>query len=647
MRRRPTIRSLALLGVALITSVGVLVAVSPSPSTAGAARSLAPVASLASAADPRALTGYQQISGGGEHTCGIKRGGLYCWGRNTWGQVGTGTRGNVVSTPARVGTLSTWTSVAAGGATTCAIRGKKGRLFCWGLNNRGQLGDGTTKVSLKPKAVPGTGWSSVSAGWYHTCGIRGEGRLRCWGDNAYGELGRGHTRQTLSIARVKGTWRSVTVDGWTTCGIRSDKSLWCWGRNMLGQAGAGTWADRHRPALVGRARWNWRQVDLSWTHGCGVRSGGTAWCWGRNDLGGVGDGSTVARNEPVAVLGGATDVRSVSAYEGGACLLRASGRASCWGDNRYGQTGGSADYRVRPRARSGTYTAITSGWLHTCGLGVEVVCWGSNEKEQLARTTTRAVEPSTTGARRGDPLELRIATFNALGEHHSGPYRDADRFGPSRLRAEWMVRAIANQGLNVIAVQEASGSQVGMILRAGDGRLRAFPDPATSKLSTESTLFWDATRFTALKTKVIRTMFIKKKLPRPYVKLQDNATGRKFWVMAIHNAGWDMQRQRNQAMKDQLAVIEELEATGLPVFYLGDFNEKRTAFCKVLRRTGLDAASGGRLKRDGTCVPPRQMRVDWLFGSETGEWSGFAFDKSPMVRLTTDHWLARAFVRVP
>lgn len=595
------------------------------------------------------LSGYDRISAGGEYTCGTIGGSLFCWGRNTWGQVGTGERTESVDEPTRVGDRTSWRRVAAGGATTCGIRGDAGRLYCWGLNNRGQVGDGTREVRVNPRRVPGRDWRAVDVGWYHACGIREGGALYCWGDNQYGELGQGDTRQDLRLHRVRGRWYAVRTDGWTTCGIKHDRSLWCWGRNLLGQVGDGSWADRTRPVRIGGdARWS--QVEMSWTSACARRGDGSVHCWGRNDRGGVGDGTRDARNRPTAVLGG-HDASRISVFEGGACLLDTRGRTHCWGDNRYHQVGGSQGSYTRPRQRPGTYRELSSGWLHTCGLrDAAAVCWGSNERSQLGRATTYVRPTRADGplpGRRAAALSFRIATFNALGEHHSGPYRDADRFGPSRLRAEWMVQAIVNQKLDVIGVQEASGGQVEAILRAGDGRLASFPDPAVDPQHTESTLVWNKSRFEAVKKKVIRTMFISRELPRPYVKLRDRATGREFWVMAIHNAGWDMQHKRNVAVREQIAKIKQLEESGLPVYYIGDFNEKRTIFCKVRTRTGLEAAHGGRITKDGECRPPGLMRVDWLFGSRRTDWSSFQFSKAPMVRLTTDHWVPMASVRVP
>jgi endonuclease/exonuclease/phosphatase family metal-dependent hydrolase len=146
----------------------------------------------------------------------------------------------------------------------------------------------------------------------------------------------------------------------------------------------------------------------------------------------------------------------------------------------------------------------------------------------------------------------------------------------------------------------------------------------------------------------IRTQFIARVLQRPVVRLKEKATGRQFWVMNIHNAPWQYQKKRNMATKVQLAKVKELEKSGLPVFYVGDFNEKKTILCKVLRRTGLVSPYGGRIAADGKCVLPRQrMHVDWIFGSPGAKYSGLSYTRPPLVRLSTDHWVPVVNVQVP
>ncbi len=166
----------------------------------------------------------RSVSAGGEHSCAVRsEGGAWCWGRNTYGQIGNGTTGPGPKTPTRVGTSDDWHAIAAGGASTCGIRAN-GTLWCWGLNHRGQLGDGTTKSKSSPIRVgTASNWASVSAGWFDTCGVRTDGSLWCWGDNSAGQIGDGTTTRRLVPTRLSGSeWTSVDVGGWHVCATRSD-----------------------------------------------------------------------------------------------------------------------------------------------------------------------------------------------------------------------------------------------------------------------------------------------------------------------------------------------------------------------------------------------------------------------------------------
>jgi alpha-tubulin suppressor-like RCC1 family protein len=631
--RPSTVIGACLLGVALL-----LAGLGEAPATARAPQA-------AAAAGDRMPAGLTALVAGGEHTCGLARGALYCWGRNTWGQVGNAARGASVTRPQRIGVARNWRQVSAGGASTCGVRGAQRVLECWGLNHRGQLGDGTRRYRLEPHRVPGTGWKRADVGWFHTCAVRTGGALYCWGDNAHGQLGRGDTRQTLQRVRVPGRWLSVAVEGWTTCGIRTDRSLWCWGRNLVGQVGDGTTADRRRPVRIGAPRWS--QVDVSWTHACARRADGRTLCWGNNDRGQLGDGSLTRRLRPTLVAGGAR-ARSVSVGEGSSCLVTTGDALRCWGDNRYRQVGGTGALHRTPRQRAGAYTSVTSGWLHSCALrdGGGGTCWGLDERGQVAGSTRARPAAPATRARAG-ALTFSIASYNVLGEHHTGAYRHDDRFAPSRIRAEWMAQVVRTHGLDVIGVQEPSAGQVRAILTASAGQLDAFPRPGRDRFSTETTLMWDRRMFEAVERRVIHTQFISKRLPRPVVRLRHRATGREFWVMNVHNAPWSYQAKRDAAVKQQLTEIRRLERTGLPVYYVGDMNEKRTIVCKVLRGTRLESPAGGRLTADGRCVTPRVMRVDWIFGSRRTQWQNFHYAKPPVVRLTTDHWVPMTVVRVP
>lgn len=172
-----------------------LVVVSAVLSAAGPATAAATAGSGSGATE--VTVGWRRVDAGRLHTCGIRTDGrLYCWGWDRHGQLGDGGTNTDQPTPVQVaGNRTDWATVAAGSYHTCARR-TNGRLFCWGRDAAGQLGDGGTNTRQPaPVQVAGnrTDWGAVTAGNSHTCARRTTGRLFCWGDDGDGQLGDGGT----------------------------------------------------------------------------------------------------------------------------------------------------------------------------------------------------------------------------------------------------------------------------------------------------------------------------------------------------------------------------------------------------------------------------------------------------------------------
>jgi len=205
---------------------------------------------------------FKAMTAGGLHTCGIKEdGAAWCWGFNAEGQLGTGGQPRVNPVPGRVVSpvgfrtdpmvvppspdpdfpLSPGPFIAAGHSHTCAL-GQDGKTYCWGLNENGQLGDGTTSSHPIPLPVSGgLAMVRITAGQSHSCGLTSGGTAYCWGDNTYGQLGDGTTVDRLTPTAVGGglTFAYLKAGDLSTCGVTTTGVGYCWGDNEYGQIGNG------------------------------------------------------------------------------------------------------------------------------------------------------------------------------------------------------------------------------------------------------------------------------------------------------------------------------------------------------------------------------------------------------------------------
>jgi alpha-tubulin suppressor-like RCC1 family protein len=306
---------------------------------------------------PGGLT-FSSLSAGNGHTCAVTGGGVaWCWGRNHWGQLGTG--GTVsASVPTAVNTTRRFTSISVFETFTCALE-VGGAMWCWGDNRMGQLGDGSLSQRLTPVPVSGgLLFTAMDVGGSRACGVTAGGAAYCWGSNVYDALGTGQTSAQLEHSavpvRVTGSvaYRAVSVGERHTCGLAADGRAYCWGLNSDARLGYGiNYGMYASPVAVSGDR-AYAQISAGGTHTCAVTTGGTAYCWGDNGYGQVGDGSQATRMVPSEVAGGLlgpTGVSSISTGSTHSCLVTAAGRGYCWGSNALGVGGtGTSDANFTP-----------------------------------------------------------------------------------------------------------------------------------------------------------------------------------------------------------------------------------------------------------------------------------------------------------
>jgi alpha-tubulin suppressor-like RCC1 family protein len=272
---------------------------------------------------PAAVVGdltFRQIAAGRLYTCGVTSdGGGYCWGANGGGELGTETSPAFPATmPTKVLGGHAFKFIGAGQSDhSCGIT-TAGAAWCWGANTSGQLGNDTKGATVRmPVAVKtDVKFATIGTGDLFTCGLGEDAKIYCWGDNAAGALGNGmvgNADQLVPgpIASTE-TFKAVAVGGTFACGLTMAGAAQCWGDSWNGQLGRTI--EMRRPPVIERSTptavtgaLTFASISAGDSHACGVATDGKAHCWGFNSRGEVGDGATMAVHAvPVAVVGGLT-----------------------------------------------------------------------------------------------------------------------------------------------------------------------------------------------------------------------------------------------------------------------------------------------------------------------------------------------------
>jgi serine/threonine protein kinase/alpha-tubulin suppressor-like RCC1 family protein len=345
------------------------------------------------------------VSAGGVHSCLVSGADVLCWGANDRGQLGDGSTTSHTDM-VRVLTTATMATVSASADHTCALA-RSGAIYCWGANDDGQLGTGDGADHFSPTRVNGDRtYKAVAAGTGYTCALATTGDAYCWGRNSYGQLGTGSTASTPNPAKVATSVKFVAITASTshTCALDPVGTAYCWGQNSYGQLGDGSTILRTVPVQVAGGLL-FRVIAAGGAHTCAITTSDEPYCWGRNSYGQVGTGGMEQHDAPIAVTTGEhlEHMTTITAGTVHTCSLGASGVAYCWGRNSYGQLGDgtTADHMTPIKVVGvGALTSIDASGSHTCAVTVTgtTVCWGDNSDGQLGDgSTTHRSTPVTAG----------------------------------------------------------------------------------------------------------------------------------------------------------------------------------------------------------------------------------------------------------
>jgi alpha-tubulin suppressor-like RCC1 family protein len=291
------------------------------------------------------------------------------------------------------------------------------RLWSWGNNSEGNLGDGTSTSRSSPGTTAGAGvnWLQVSAngnlGIRFAAGVKTDGTLWTWGANVAGKLGDSTTTSKSSPVTTSGggtNWRQVSCGTTNTAAVKTDGTLWTWGATTSGSLGDNSsTASRSSPGTTAGGGTNWRQVSAGGNLMGAIKTDGTLWVWGAGANGGLGDGTTTNKSSPVTTAGGGTTWKQVAATVGRMVAVKTDGTLWTWGRNTRGQLG---DGTTTSRSSPGTTAGGGTTWKqvstndgtndgHTAAIKIDgtLWTWGENVSgEQGTGNTTSRSSPGTT-----------------------------------------------------------------------------------------------------------------------------------------------------------------------------------------------------------------------------------------------------------
>jgi alpha-tubulin suppressor-like RCC1 family protein len=391
-----------------------------------------------------------------------KYGKIWTWGQNAFGELGNNTITSRRTPGSILGAVKTFCKIAGGSRGTNLALDQYGRAWAWGLGNSGQIGDNTTVSKLTPVSVAGAikTFCKISSGYQFSLGLEKNGRLWSWGLNQVGQLGDNSVTCRLTPVSLLGAAKTFCqISGGAEHGAALDQygRAWCWGFNSSGQLGDLTTTSKRTPVSVLGAVKTFCKIEGGGSSTYAIDYSGRVWAWGGNFVGQLGDNTIVNKLSPVRISGSTKTFCDIKASNNAALALDNYGDVWAWGISYFGEFGQGVVFPYTPTSIKGsskTFCEIATENLFTLAItsGGRIWSWGSNTSGQLGDNTTTMVRTpvSVAGA---------VKTFSRItaGSDHSYAIDKSGRIW------SWGINNFGQLGINSVTSTNTPQSILGAV----------------------------------------------------------------------------------------------------------------------------------------------------------------------------------------
>ncbi|CAI9407995.1 endonuclease/exonuclease/phosphatase family protein [Nocardioides sp. T2.26MG-1] len=249
------------------------------------------------------------------------------------------------------------------------------------------------------------------------------------------------------------------------------------------------------------------------------------------------------------------------------------------------------------------------------------------------------------------PTTFRVATFNVLGASHTGKGGNKSGWADGNTRMSWAFSVVKSSGADIVGLQEFEVTQFQAFVGQAGGAWDVYPGLSEGKPAVRNSIAWRRDTWELVQAATIPVPYFHgNRIPMPYVRLRNIASGQDVYFINVHNPAttrrWgDNERWRDAATSVEIGLVSQLHTAGFPVVLTGDFNERAEVFCRITGAGTMRAANGGSV--GGSCAPPADHGIDWIFGSSVIEFSHYLSTRAGLVQRATDHPFVVADALIP